>query len=66
MAADMAAVDEELRHGPHAGRAADHLAAFLLIEGDVDLLEGESLVGEEALGGAAVTAEGRGVERCAS
>ena len=44
--ADMAAVDEDLRHGLHAGRAADHLAAFLLIEGDVDLLEGESLVGE--------------------
>jgi hypothetical protein len=33
-----------------------------VIEGDIDLLEVERLVGEEPLGGAAIAAEGRGVE----
>ena len=62
IAADMAPVDEDLRHGAQALGAIDHLGALVAIESDVDLLELERFLGEKPLGRAAIAAEGRGVE----
>ena len=41
IAADMAAVDEDLRHGAQPQRPLDHLGALVAIEGHIDLLEVE-------------------------
>src|SRR3546814_3415872 len=55
--ADMASVDEDLRHGPASVRPFGHLAPPRRIGIHVDLLEGDALRFEQALRPMAIRAE---------
>src|SRR5512134_2590922 len=60
--ADRRAVDEDLWHRAPSKGAVDHLLAQGKVAAHIDLGEGDALLGEEMLGGAAIAAIGRGVE----
>src|SRR5215470_4936364 len=59
-AADMLAVDEDLRNGGTPGARA-HLGTLLVVHHDVHFLVRRALAVEQALGSRAETAERRGV-----
>jgi hypothetical protein len=53
----MGVADEDLRHRGAAVGALDHFGPQLGLAGDVDLLEGDTLAGQQVLRGVTVIAE---------